>query len=79
MVGMVVLKSVSQNHAKTAGIMCRDWMSMSDSEIWRVRTRLKKLEQQVKYLESELAIKKIEKENAILDQIYDFLKTQEKK
>lgn len=52
---------------------------MSDMHIYRTNTRLKKLEQQVKDLESELAIQKIEKENAIWDKIYDFLKTQEKK
>ena len=46
--------------------------------LYRTNTRLKKLEQQVKSLEAEIAIQKIEKENAIWDQIYDFLKTKEK-
>ena len=60
----------------------------SDSQVYRTNTRLKKLEDQVKSLEAEIAIQKIESDfsyfngskstDSIWDLLYDFLKSQEK-
>ena len=61
---------------------------MSDMHIYRTNSRLKKLEDQVKSLEAEIAMQKIESEfsyfngsksnDSIWDLLYDFLKSQEK-
>jgi len=50
---------------------------MSNTETWRVRTRLKKLEDQVKELRSELEIQKIESQHKVWDALYKDLKSKE--